>query len=358
MKNYNYLLALLAVGLMQGDPLYALSLKDVLKEAAKGASRPNPQQAQATEPADSGAPPVSGNRTPGGGLEVDFPNQGTWTDPRTGLMWSRCKVGMSWDESRNSCELYSDHADMKPWADAVLKVSKLSLFGYSDWRIPTVQEFATVYYGRERDVPGCNSIHQVDLMHKDGKFDLGCGERSADRKLFPGINGEIIWTATASPEGRDKVMVLVASESETGGFESRPKTPDKFGHNYYVVRGGSGPNFFTDAVSAAQEDKTLEQQVAKAADDAKKAQQAQAAQQAEQDRKAYQIRVAAFQRSLNAGDRAKQGLVIKVSGDLALIQQSEKRCVNPSASGYTCFRWQEFATGEIWIRRSEVLPAD
>lgn len=60
---------------------------------------------------------------------------GTVTNPRTGLMWKHCAEGASWDGSRCS----STGTPMN-WVEA-MKAAKASRYaGHSDWRLPTIAE--------------------------------------------------------------------------------------------------------------------------------------------------------------------------------------------------------------------------
>ncbi len=52
----------------------------------------------------------------------------TWTDPRTGLMWARKDNGedVAWAQAKDYCE-------------------NLTLAGYSNWRLPEIDELAAIY---------------------------------------------------------------------------------------------------------------------------------------------------------------------------------------------------------------------
>jgi Protein of unknown function (DUF1566) len=55
--------------------------------------------------------------------EVEAALHSTWTDPDTGLMWAKKDNGadVNWNQASNYC-------------------TKLQLAGYSDWRLPTIEE--------------------------------------------------------------------------------------------------------------------------------------------------------------------------------------------------------------------------
>lgn len=52
-----------------------------------------------------------------------------WNDPATGLMWTR----------------KDDHGKGFDWSDARSYCSNLRLDGYSDWRLPEIQELSSIY---------------------------------------------------------------------------------------------------------------------------------------------------------------------------------------------------------------------
>jgi hypothetical protein len=60
--------------------------------------------------------------------EADWQQHPTWTDPATGLMWTRQDNGsnVDWNQANNYCQ-------------------NLTLGGYSHWRLPTIEELAAIY---------------------------------------------------------------------------------------------------------------------------------------------------------------------------------------------------------------------
>jgi hypothetical protein len=61
-------------------------------------------------------------------------------DTETGLMWMRCSLGQTWDGSTCTGE-----AKEYNWADA-MKQENTSHEGYSDWRVPTIQQLKSLVY--------------------------------------------------------------------------------------------------------------------------------------------------------------------------------------------------------------------
>ena len=74
-----------------------------------------------------------------GALAQNYSNNGneTITDNYTGLTWMQCSVGQTWDGS--TC---SGTATTHPWDQANALTADYA--GYSDWRLPTLQELQSI----------------------------------------------------------------------------------------------------------------------------------------------------------------------------------------------------------------------
>lgn len=66
---------------------------------------------------------------------------GTITDIKTGLVWTKCSIGQTYSEGQ--CEGEPIH--IETWGEA-LNVAKNNdgLYGYSNWRIPNIKELDTI----------------------------------------------------------------------------------------------------------------------------------------------------------------------------------------------------------------------
>lgn len=97
--------------------------------------------------------------------------EGTLTDMRFGLMWSRCSVGQSWSGSTcvGSGSLYD-------WSTALVTASSYELSGLSGWRLPNKNELASL-------------------------LDTQCGNPAINETLFPGtdlVSSVSWWTNSPS----------------------------------------------------------------------------------------------------------------------------------------------------------------
>lgn len=72
-------------------------------------------------------------------LQIDN-GDGTITDTETGLIWKRCSEGLS----GVNCE--KGNIERHTWDDAVQHFKNVEYAGYSDWRLPTIDELKTLVY--------------------------------------------------------------------------------------------------------------------------------------------------------------------------------------------------------------------
>jgi serine/threonine-protein kinase len=78
--------------------------------------------------------PVIPSPTPDAGAQAD---ELTWTDPATGLMWTKKENGSG------SC--WEDNSKSVNWQQATDYCRNLRLAGHSDWRLPTIGELQGIY---------------------------------------------------------------------------------------------------------------------------------------------------------------------------------------------------------------------
>lgn len=79
---------------------------------------------------------------PSGPPEPFTDNQdGTVTDPDTGLVWQRCSYGQVWDDDTKTC---AGTATTHTWQDALAAAEELDWAGHTDWRLPDINELQTL----------------------------------------------------------------------------------------------------------------------------------------------------------------------------------------------------------------------
>jgi hypothetical protein len=92
------------------------------------------------------------------------PVVGAWTDPATGLTWTK-----------------SDNGSDVNWNQAIAYCSNLRLGGYSDWRLPTIDELQDIY-DPGIDIPGQWPGGDAITWHVKGNLNLTTWEWSSSLK--------------------------------------------------------------------------------------------------------------------------------------------------------------------------------
>ena len=105
---------------------------------------------------------------------------GTITDTKTGLMWKRCAEGLS----GVNCE--QGRVKKYNYDDAVQRFKNVDYAGYTDWRLPTVDELKTLVYCSE----GVKD-------QKSGRCNDDSEKPTIDQRAFP---GSPIWLWSKSPD--------------------------------------------------------------------------------------------------------------------------------------------------------------
>ncbi len=95
-------------------------------------------------------------------------SNGVVQDKTTGLMWTRCAYGQTWDSTNSTC---TGNAVKITWQDALQLSKNINDGGHSDWRLPNIKELATIVEKR-------------------------CVDASVNSVLFPATSPENYWTST------------------------------------------------------------------------------------------------------------------------------------------------------------------
>ncbi|WP_300617342.1 DUF1566 domain-containing protein [Dokdonella sp.] len=162
------------------ESAYSINMLDGHTEAApKGGGHVTVLAVSGAPPAPAtDAPTCSGPENPlirsstGGAFVLHA--DGTTTDTRTGLMWSRCAYGQ---KGRGETDDYHCEGDPEPmpWEEALRRVRDLNAeghLGYGDWRLPNIKELQSLLERR-------------------------CKMPSLDSRVFPDVNPEPVWSSTS-----------------------------------------------------------------------------------------------------------------------------------------------------------------
>ncbi len=110
--------------------------------------------------------------------QFTFDTNGNATDKVTGLMWQRCPIGTGYSNSGTPTtytdDLCTNENTLLSWSEA-LKAAQTAnanlVGGYSDWRLPNVQELRSIIERRNYD-PAINPV------------------------VFPSYNSSAFWSST------------------------------------------------------------------------------------------------------------------------------------------------------------------
>lgn len=95
---------------------------------------------------------------------------GTVTDSSTGLMWMRCSIGQTWNETDATC---TGDATAMTWQEALQTAYGYSYAGHNDWRLPNVKQL-------------------ISITEKT------CVRPSINETIFPETTSDDYWSSTPS----------------------------------------------------------------------------------------------------------------------------------------------------------------
>lgn len=308
---------------------------------------------------------------------------GMWHDPKTGLTWMRCILGQKWNgsgctrgENESHPEIYTQYG----WEDAALKVSKLNFGGYSDWRIPTVEELYNLYNfnsclssshqptGYEVKIPKNGGQGIIIAPPRCDGITTANAEPNVDPSVFqfsgltPNYSLVVLSSSYNCQSFKDYehaistwIVDLIGSSSIFNCEYTNTDQPEQTQHRAHVlmVRGGQSTGEFENMLAVANKHQDIKnrQQEAAAKGEAKRAEEYR------QQNVAWNKRVTAFQKSVKPGDRSAQGLVIEVRGDVIRVQATETNCIMREGryGTGTCLQWERQLV-EKWIQRTALTP--
>ncbi|MFK5986390.1 MAG: DUF1566 domain-containing protein [Pseudomonadota bacterium] len=92
-------------------------------------------------------------------------------DNLTGLMWTRCAIGKSWNSETKECEGDASIYNWKESLNKVVDVNQTGFNAHSDWRLPNIKELASI-------------------------VDLSCAYPAIDQNVFPNTDNAAFWTSS------------------------------------------------------------------------------------------------------------------------------------------------------------------
>lgn len=185
-----------------------------------------------------------------------------WSDPKTGLTWSKCPVGKHYGpDSRNEIGCVSDGESKFNWWAAVVAADQSELAGFSDWRMPTFEELKTLlscdYAPDSMFLP---LLHDKARMNSPEAKDLipGCVMNEHAAINFNKVVGtESPWTATiyvdmfSKVANPNKVRLWDNQSWNTKSFPGANKT-DR--NEVALVRGGTPSETYATMLAESQKE--------------------------------------------------------------------------------------------------------
>lgn len=129
-------------------------------------------------------------------------NKGEAYDTKTKLIWKRCIEGMNWDQVSNTC---TGKAEKMTW-DKMMATYPSS---GAEWRIPSVEELASIRTG-------------------DGYVYAGCWNPAINISVFPDKQDGWYWTSSLYPKNPQQVAIGIGFK--WGGIDSSERS------NTHLVR--------------------------------------------------------------------------------------------------------------------------
>lgn len=159
---------------------------------------------------------VRGPKT--GALDPFIDNgDGTVTDVETGLMWMRCSEGHRWNGT--TC---AETAGTYTWQQALARAENLEYAGYSDWRMPNINELQSLIDYKKRGI-------------------------AIDEYYFPETSVQTYWSSTTNTASHHNIRSVWSVRFGYGSTTN--DNTGKTGRNHLrAVRGG---NYFLPDATAA-----------------------------------------------------------------------------------------------------------
>lgn len=226
--------------------------------------------------------------------------------------------------------------------------------GFNDWRLPTIQELTSVLKCADFRHPE-SVLGEVAIDPNLYNRDIHCRRiKGSEVKFTNGIYGKRgsgdTWLADANPLERDKRRYAL-SMAWGNGLRSQSSAP------VLLVRGGKPSPEWAQAIEDASP--AAQAAVANAIEAERQAVQKRQQEKNDAARKKYQAETERLRRSPKPGDRAMQGLVVAVNGDLVQLQTyrtvQECRTYRGDGSCSVYAAKQTIPAGLVWMRKAELI---
>lgn len=264
---------------------------------------------------------------------TELMQNGMWKDPATGLIWSRCSLGLTWEDNKCNGMPQIFNSPRHSRESTLRAAREHSLGGFTDWRLPSIAELLTL-----RTCKVAMSPKKQDVPFEDAKILKSfesCVVQSRD--AMPSISMEVFPDYNLRPHGHWASLYSngvglgwQAYFSGSGGFTER-----QFEEYAGYVRPVRSPIQSESAIVAlfskqleTQSDLALQEQ---------RAQEARAAREAEvrrhtdaENEKRRQAEARAFQALLNAKDPQTMYLAagrFERNGESNMAQQVYERLI-------------------------------
>ena len=166
---------------------------------------------------------------------------GTVTDLVTGLMWTQ-SPDMDGDGD-------IDYDDKMSYDEAVAKASSFKLAGYTDWRLPTINEQYSLIMFSGIDISPESTSGSTPFINTDF-FDFAYGDIDAGERIIDAQFATSTLYVSTTMDGNETMFGVNFADGRIKGYPTSPMPGQTEGKQFYVlyVRGNStyGINDFAD----------------------------------------------------------------------------------------------------------------
>jgi hypothetical protein len=307
-------------------------------------------------------------------------NDGTLTDPRTGLIWQKCAVGQKWDGK--TC---NGSAEQLTWFSAMIAAKQSKNLGMSDWRLPTSTEFRSVARSNEdcqrqimsengnsrgkfarlsrEEEQKKNDVENSVMILRRGYPDSRAVSDKLAYEVYRSNLGKY-WSITPDNHGvgnvayGDKDSEYAAYANFQMGEIGSTYRSESYAMQARLVRGGiqskgeGVAEFDLEYKRATQLQQDFNKQLAASNEQQRNHQKE--LERGQEAQRAYAAKAEAYRKNIQVGDRVIQGLVLEVKGNLIKVQVTDTPCSKQWSNG-SCAAWTTVVS-EKYFQRSEILP--